>query len=154
MMKHERNTAPLEFLCDRSRFIIREITAKDSCIDRLPSEQRQRVVMASGERYDLTSGILDHQIELRGYERVILNDQHASTVERWYADVFFHVLVLPDYELNASVAIGCDDSRTAPHRAVLEHAVVLLIGSPACCRFVARRSCTPLANSLVGSFLI
>jgi hypothetical protein len=98
MMKHERNAAPLEFLCDRGPFIIREITAKDSCIDRLPSEQRQRVVMACGERYDLTSGILDHQIELSGYKKVILNDQHASTVERRYADVFFHVLVLSDFE--------------------------------------------------------
>jgi hypothetical protein len=89
MMKHERNRGP---------FSTREITAKDSCIDRLPSEQRQRVVMACGERYDLTSGILDHQIELSGYKKVILNDQHASTVERRYADVFFHVLVLSDFE--------------------------------------------------------
>ena len=50
--------------------------------------------MACGERHNLTSGILDHQIKLSSYKRIMLNDEHACAVERWHEAVFFHGVVL------------------------------------------------------------
>ncbi|MDF2972671.1 MAG: hypothetical protein K0R61_3121 [Microvirga sp.] len=78
-----------------------EITAKDGPIDRLSTEQRHRVVIASGERHHLASSVLDHEIELSSYKWVVLNDQHPSAFEpRRHAAVFFHLVGLLGYGIH------------------------------------------------------
>jgi hypothetical protein len=59
---------------------IAEIRIDDGGINWLTTEQGQRIVSACGERDDLTSCVVNHEIKIGRYELIVLNHEDARTI--------------------------------------------------------------------------